>query len=35
MLPGDPDFPAMDGWEVPDDTRFLLNEGRGWLPIRS
>jgi 8-oxo-dGTP pyrophosphatase MutT (NUDIX family) len=34
MLPGDPDFPAMDGWEVPDDTRFLLNEGRGWLPIR-
>lgn len=33
-LPGDPDFPAMPGWEVPDDTRFVLNEGRGWLPVR-
>jgi 8-oxo-dGTP pyrophosphatase MutT (NUDIX family) len=32
-LPGDPSHPALDGWEVPEDTRFLLREGR-WLPVR-
>ena len=32
-LPGDPTYPAIDGWEVPEDTRFLLREGR-WLPVR-
>ncbi|MGE3188522.1 MAG: NUDIX domain-containing protein [Vicinamibacterales bacterium] len=32
-LPGDPSYPAMPGWEVPEDTRFLLEEGRGWRPI--
>lgn len=31
-LPGDPTYPAIDGWEVPDDTRFRLQDGR-WRPI--
>ncbi|MEZ5288615.1 MAG: NUDIX hydrolase [Vicinamibacterales bacterium] len=31
-LPGDPSFPTIDGWEIPDETRFVLREGRGWLP---
>lgn len=33
-LPGDPSFPTIAGWEVPDETRFVLREGRGWLPTR-
>jgi 8-oxo-dGTP pyrophosphatase MutT (NUDIX family) len=33
-LPGDPSHPPLDGWEVPEDTRFLLREGR-WLPVRA
>ena len=31
-LPGDPTYPTLDGWEVPEDTRFLLEDGR-WLPV--
>ena len=31
-LPGDPTYPAIDGWEVPEDTRFLLRDGR-WRPV--
>ena len=31
-LPGDPAHPPLDGWETPEDTRFLLREGR-WLPV--
>lgn len=31
-LPGDPTYPPIDGWEVPEDTRFLLREGR-WRPV--
>ncbi|MGE0461664.1 MAG: NUDIX domain-containing protein [Vicinamibacterales bacterium] len=34
-LPGDPTFPAIEGWEVPEETRFVLKEGRGWLPQRA
>jgi 8-oxo-dGTP pyrophosphatase MutT (NUDIX family) len=34
-LPGDPAYPAIDGWDVPEETRFVLKEGRGWLPTRS
>lgn len=34
-LPGDPSFPTIPGWVVPAETRFLLQEGRGWLPVRS
>jgi hypothetical protein len=30
-LPGDSTFPTMDGWEVPEETRFVLQNGR-WLP---
>lgn len=33
-LPGDPLYPAIPGWEVPDDTRFVLEEGKGWKPVR-
>ena len=33
-LPGDPSFPAIPGWSVPEETRFVLEEGRGWLPVR-
>ncbi|MGE3275985.1 MAG: NUDIX domain-containing protein [Vicinamibacterales bacterium] len=32
-LPGDPTYPTLPGWEIPEDTRFLLEEGRGWRPI--
>jgi 8-oxo-dGTP pyrophosphatase MutT (NUDIX family) len=32
-LPGDPTHPRIDGWEVPEDTRFVLKDGR-WLPVR-
>jgi 8-oxo-dGTP pyrophosphatase MutT (NUDIX family) len=31
-LPGDPTYPAIDGWEIPEDTRFLLQDGR-WRPV--
>ena len=34
-LPGDPSYPTIDGWDVPAETRFVLQEGRGWLPTRS
>ncbi|MBA3269552.1 MAG: NUDIX hydrolase [Acidobacteria bacterium] len=33
-LPGDPTYPTIDGWEVPEDTRFLLQDGR-WRPVRA
>jgi 8-oxo-dGTP pyrophosphatase MutT (NUDIX family) len=33
-LPGDPSFPTIAGWVVPEETRFVLEEGRGWLPVR-
>ena len=32
-LPGDPSFPTIEGWDVPEETRFVLEEGRGWLPV--
>ena len=31
-LPGDPTYPTIEGWDVPDDTRFRLQDGR-WRPI--
>jgi 8-oxo-dGTP pyrophosphatase MutT (NUDIX family) len=34
-LPGDPSYPTIEGWEVPEETRFVLREGRGWLPTRA
>ena len=33
-LPGDPTYPTIDGWDIPEDTRFLLEDGR-WRPIKS
>jgi 8-oxo-dGTP pyrophosphatase MutT (NUDIX family) len=33
-LPGDPAVPMVDGWDVPPETRFVLREGQGWLPVR-
>jgi 8-oxo-dGTP pyrophosphatase MutT (NUDIX family) len=33
-LPGDPTYPTLDGWDVPEDTRFVLENGR-WRPARS
>jgi 8-oxo-dGTP pyrophosphatase MutT (NUDIX family) len=33
-LPGDPLFPAPEDWEAPEETRFVLEEGRGWRPVR-
>ncbi len=33
-LPGDPSFPTFEGWDVPDETRFVLQDGGAWIPIR-
>lgn len=33
-LPGDPLHPTIPGWEVPEDTRFVLQEGKRWMPVR-
>ena len=32
-LPGDPTYPTIDGWEIPEDTRFVLHDGR-WRPVQ-
>jgi hypothetical protein len=32
-LPGDPLYPPLPGWDVPEDTRFVLEEGKGWKPV--
>jgi 8-oxo-dGTP pyrophosphatase MutT (NUDIX family) len=32
-LPGDPTYPTIDGWDVPEDTRFVLREGQ-WRPVK-
>ncbi len=34
-LPGDPLFPAMAGWEVPEETRFVLEPGARWQPLKA
>ena len=31
-LPGDPTYPAMPGWDVPEETRFILEDGARWRP---
>jgi 8-oxo-dGTP pyrophosphatase MutT (NUDIX family) len=31
-LPGDPLFPAIPGWDVPEETRFVLQDGTRWQP---
>jgi hypothetical protein len=32
-LPGDPLHPPVAGWETPEDTRFVLEKGKGWKPV--
>ncbi len=34
-LPGDPLFPTIPGWEVPEETRFVLEDGARWRPARA
>jgi 8-oxo-dGTP pyrophosphatase MutT (NUDIX family) len=34
-LPGDPLYPTLPGWDVPEETRFVLEEGAGWKPVRA
>jgi 8-oxo-dGTP pyrophosphatase MutT (NUDIX family) len=34
-LPGDPLFPTIPGWEVPEETRFVLQDGVRWQPSRA
>jgi 8-oxo-dGTP pyrophosphatase MutT (NUDIX family) len=34
-LPGDSMHPTVPDWEVPEDTRFVLEEGKGWKPVRA
>jgi 8-oxo-dGTP pyrophosphatase MutT (NUDIX family) len=31
-LPGDPLFPTIPGWDVPEETRFVLEDGVRWRP---
>jgi 8-oxo-dGTP pyrophosphatase MutT (NUDIX family) len=33
-LPGDPTFPTIPGWEVPEETRFVLQDGARWQPLK-
>jgi 8-oxo-dGTP pyrophosphatase MutT (NUDIX family) len=33
-LPGDPLFPAIPGWDVPEETRFVLQDGARWQPLK-
>jgi hypothetical protein len=34
-LPGDPLFPTIPDWEVPEETRFVLEEGARWQPLKA
>ena len=31
-LPGDPTFPTIPGWDIPEETRFVLEDGVRWRP---
>ena len=33
-LPGDPTYPSIDGWDIPEDTRFELQDGK-WRPVQA
>jgi 8-oxo-dGTP pyrophosphatase MutT (NUDIX family) len=33
-LPGDPLLPPIPGWDVPEETRFVLQPGARWQPLR-
>ena len=34
-LPGDPLFPTIPGWDIPEETRFVLEDGVRWRPHRA
>ena len=34
MLPGDPLMPPIPDWEVPEETRFVLQDGARWQPLK-
>lgn len=34
-LPGDPLYPGIADWEVPEETRFVLEEGARWQPLKA
>jgi 8-oxo-dGTP pyrophosphatase MutT (NUDIX family) len=34
-LPGDPLHPTIPDWEVPEETRFVLEEGARWQPLKA
>jgi 8-oxo-dGTP pyrophosphatase MutT (NUDIX family) len=34
-LPGDPSFPTIPGWEIPEETRFVLEDGVRWQPRKA
>jgi 8-oxo-dGTP pyrophosphatase MutT (NUDIX family) len=33
-LPGDPLFPTIPDWEIPEETRFVLQDGARWQPLK-
>jgi 8-oxo-dGTP pyrophosphatase MutT (NUDIX family) len=35
MLPGDPLMPAIADWDVPEETRFVLEDGARWQPLKA
>jgi 8-oxo-dGTP pyrophosphatase MutT (NUDIX family) len=35
MLPGDPLMPAIADWDVPEETRFILQDGARWQPLKA
>ena len=35
MLPGDPLVPPIAGWETPEETRFVLEDGVRWRPLKA
>ena len=34
-LPGDPMFPTIPDWDVPEETRFVLQDGARWQPSKA
>jgi 8-oxo-dGTP pyrophosphatase MutT (NUDIX family) len=34
-LPGDPLLPTIPGWDIPEETRFVLQEGSRWQPLKA
>ena len=34
-LPGDPSFPTIPGWDIPEETRFVLEDGARWQPRKA